>query len=117
MSTIATSTWTSTGCAGSSRRRRTWPLSCSIGSMRISPPTSSTRCAFAKRKRTGPSGDVTEANPPLAGRYAPGDLSVFTGPERDRFLGPHGVDGMKALHGDEDAWQRIEPHLVWEVLY
>jgi SAM-dependent methyltransferase len=60
---------------------------------------------------------VAEASAPLAGRYSAGDLSVFTGPERDRFLGPHGVDGMKALHGDEDAWRRIEPYVVWELLY
>jgi SAM-dependent methyltransferase len=57
---------------------------------------------------------VTDA---LVERYCASDLSVFTGPERDKFLGPHGVDGMKALHGDEDAWRRIAPRIVWDVLY
>ena len=53
----------------------------------------------------------------LIGRFCASDLSVLTGPERDKFLGPHGVDGMKALHGDEDAWERIAPRIVWELLY
>jgi SAM-dependent methyltransferase len=44
-------------------------------------------------------------------------LSVFTGPERDRFLGPHGVDGMLAMSGDESAWRRVAPHVVWQLLY
>jgi SAM-dependent methyltransferase len=57
---------------------------------------------------------VTDA---LVERYSASDLSIFTGPERDKFLGPHGVDGMKALHGDDEAWRRIAPDVVWDVLY
>jgi SAM-dependent methyltransferase len=60
---------------------------------------------------------VTKPSAPLVGRYRADDLSLFSGPERDRFLGPHGADGMLALSGDESAWRRIAPHVVWEVLY
>jgi SAM-dependent methyltransferase len=53
----------------------------------------------------------------LVARYGPDDLHIFTGAERERFLGPLGVDGMAALDGDEAAWQRVAPHIAWELLY
>jgi SAM-dependent methyltransferase len=67
---------------------------------------------------------VTEAARPLQGvpeplvaRYGPRDLQLFTGAERDRFLGPLGVDGMAAMDGDDAAWHRVAPHVAWELLY
>jgi SAM-dependent methyltransferase len=44
-------------------------------------------------------------------------LHLFTGAERERFLGPLGSDGLAALAGDKAAWHRVAPHVAWELLY
>jgi SAM-dependent methyltransferase len=53
----------------------------------------------------------------LVARYDRDDLHIFTGAERDRFLGHLGSDALAALSGDESAWTRVAPHVAWELLY